>query len=106
LRSERTPRPRPEARAAGSGYHGSDRSVATIGRVEPIPGAANVVPSRVELTRRQRPRLPHDRGPGRLHHGHPDLQTATVRTLRDPYARVLRTAAAIREIQRQVAREG
>jgi N-carbamoyl-L-amino-acid hydrolase len=30
--------------------NGSDRSVATIGRVELFPGAANVVPSRVEFT--------------------------------------------------------
>ena len=30
--------------------NGSDRSVATIGRVELVPGAANVVPSRVEFT--------------------------------------------------------
>lgn len=36
----------------------------------------------------------------------PELQTSTVRTLRDRYARVLRTAAAIREIERLVARQG
>lgn len=36
----------------------------------------------------------------------PDLQTATIRTLRDRYARVLRTSAAIREVQRLAAREG
>ena len=36
----------------------------------------------------------------------PELHSATIRTLRDRYARVLRTAAAIREIERLVAREG
>lgn len=34
----------------------------------------------------------------------PALQTATIRTLRDRYARVMRTAAVVREVQRLVAR--
>lgn len=36
----------------------------------------------------------------------PELQSATIRTLRDRYARVMRTGAVVREVQRLVDREG